>query len=80
MPVSVTPLYDSDGNMREVDDKEVIEETATKLAIDEACVISCLDHLKDLSLNKERRERTKAVNKERKINAKYEDYDWLELL
>lgn len=100
MPVSVTPLYDSDGNMREVDDyqprvfitslfnkgeislddKEVVEETATKLAIDEVCVVSCVDHLKGLSINKERRERTKAVNKEKKINAKYEDYDWLELV
>jgi hypothetical protein len=33
-----------------------------------------------LSINKERRECTQVVNKERKINAKYKDYDWLELV
>jgi hypothetical protein len=36
--------------------------------------------LRDLSINKERRDRTRALNRERKVNAKYEDYEWLELV
>ena len=100
MPVCVSPIFHSNGKMREVDDyqprvfitslfnkgeislddKDAIEETARKLAIGEVCVISCIEHLRDLSINKERRDRTRAVNRERKVNAKYEDYDWLELV
>ena len=36
-----------------LDDKDAIEETARKIAIDEVCVISCIEHLRDLSINKE---------------------------
>lgn len=95
-----TPLTDTEGKIREVDDcqprvfitslykdgkislddKDAIKETAAKLAINETLVVSCIEHLRNLEANKERRERERMKNKEKKENSKFEDYNWLELV
>ena len=63
-----------------LNDKNAIKETASRLGIDEKLVVSCLEHLRDLSVNKQRRAFENMRNKTEKINAKYEDYGWLSLV
>ena len=63
-----------------MNDKDAIKETASRLGIDEKLVVSCLEHLRDLSVNKQRRAFENMRNKNEKINAKYEDYGWLSLV
>ena len=63
-----------------LNDKDAIKETASRLGIDEKLVVFCLEHLKDLSVNKQWRAFENTRNKNEKINAKYDDYDWLSLV
>ena len=63
-----------------LDDTDIIEETAAKLAINEALVVSCITHLRDLEANRERREQEKMRNKEKIANNTFGDYNWLELV
>ena len=63
-----------------LNDKDAIKETTSRLGIDEKLVVSCLEHLRDLSVNKQRRAFENMRSKNEKINAKYEDYVWLSLV
>ena len=62
-----------------MEDKEIIKATADKLALGEELVFACIEHLRELSINKAKRDCDKA-KKEEKITAKYEDYSWYELV
>ena len=63
-----------------LDDTDIIKETAAKLAINEALVVSCITHLRDLEANRKRREQEKMRNKEKIANNTFEDDNWLELV
>ena len=76
--VVISSLY-KDGKIS-LDDTDIIEETAAKLAINEALVVSCITHLRDLEANRERREQEKMRNKEKIANNTFGDYNWLELV
>ena len=76
--VVISSLY-KDGKIS-LGDTDIIEETAAKLAINEALVVSCITHLRDLEANRERREQEKMRNKEKIANNTFEDYNWLELV
>jgi hypothetical protein len=76
--VFITSMY-KDGKIS-LNDKDAIEEVAAKLAINETLVVSCIEHLRNLEANKERRERERMKIKDKKENSKFEDYNWLELV
>ena len=76
--VHITSLF-KEGKIS-LNDKDAIKETASRLGIDEKLVVSCSEHLRDLSVNKQRRTFENRRNKNEKINAKYEDYDLLSLV
>ena len=59
-----------------LNDKDAIKKTASRLGIDEKLLVSCLEHLRDISLNKQRRAFENMRNKNEKINAN----DWLSLV
>ena len=51
--VHITSLF-KEGKIY-LNDKDAIKETTSRLGIDEKLVVSCLEHLRDLSVNKQRR-------------------------
>ena len=51
--VHITSLF-KEGKIS-LNDKVAIKETASRLGIDEKLVVSCLEHFRDLSVNKQRR-------------------------
>ena len=58
-----------------LNDNDIIEDTARKLAIEESLVVSCVINLRDLSAGKDRRVVHRAEQNDQKMNATYDDYD-----
>ena len=74
----ITSMH-KEGNIS-LDDKEVVKANADKRAVTEELVVACIEYLRDLSVNKARRDNEKTKKKEEKRNAKNKDYNWLELV
>ena len=58
----ITSMH-KEGNIS-LDDQEVVKATADKHAVAEELVIACIEHLRDLSVNKARRDNEKTKKKE----------------
>ncbi len=65
--------------MISLNENGIIEEIARRLAIEDSLVVSCVNHLPDLSASKERRVVHRSKQKDQHNNSTYDDYDWLEL-
>ena len=58
----------------------IIQQTSKKLNVEVCHVVESIEHLRNLEASKRRREKENEEKEKKRVNMKYEDYDWIELV
>ena len=74
----ITNMY-SNGEIT-LNDKELIQQTSRKLNVEVCHVVQSIEHLRNLEAIKRRQEKENEEKKNKRVNMKYKDYDWIDLV
>ena len=61
-------------------DEELIQQTSKKSNVEVCHVVQSIEHLRNLEASKKRREKENEMKTMKRVNMKYKDYDWIDLV
>ena len=63
-----------------LNDEELIQQTSKKLNVEVCHVVQSIEHLRNVEASKRVREKKNEEKKKKRVNMKYDDFDWIDLV